>query len=136
MSKTGFSGPLEIGEAGTVGRPVEVIAAPLSVLAQASTDFSVALPRCRVLRVTQRTNTAYTGTTVTLQLGTTAGGQEVVAAVDVKAQSAARALTLVAAAAPGLSDFAGTLFGRLAQTGPTAVGVGEVYVEFVRLGDA
>jgi hypothetical protein len=136
MSKTGFSGPLEIGEGGTIGRPSEVIAVPLSVLAQANTDFTVALPRCRVLRITQRTNTAYTGTTVTLQLGTTAGGQEVVAAGDIKAQAAARALTLVAAAAPGLSDFGGTLFGRLAQTGPTAVGAGEMYVEFVRLGDA
>lgn len=135
MSKTGLSGPLEIGEPGTIGRPVETIAVPLSVLAQASTDFTVALPRCRVLRATQRTNTAYTGTTVSLQLGTTAGGQEVVAAVDVKAQAAARALTLVATAAPGLSDFSGTLFGRLAQTGPTAVGGGELYIEFVRLGD-
>lgn len=136
MAKTGLSGPVEIGEVGTIGRPVEMIAVPLSVLAQANTDFTVALPRCRVLRATQRTVTAFTGTTVSLALGSTAGGVEVVAAADVKAQSSARALTLVATAASALSDFSGTLFGRLAQTGATAVGAGELYIEFVRLGDA
>lgn len=138
MTVTHFSGPLEVGVSPNVGRPVEVITVPLAALAQANTDFTFSLPACRILAATQRTVTAFTGATVSLQLGTAVGGSQLVAATDIKAQSAARALTLVAAAAGTFAAFAGGLvYGRIAQTATeTAVGAGELYIEFVRTGDA
>jgi hypothetical protein len=138
MATTHFSGPLEIGEGASAGRPVEVITVPLTALAQANTDFTFTLPACRILRATERTTVAFTGATVNLQLGTAVGGSQLVAATDIKAQSAARALTLVAGAAATFAAFAGgTVHGRIVQTATeTAVGAGDLYIEFVRTGDA
>lgn len=138
MATTHLSGPLEIGVGAAAGRPVEVITVPLAALAQASTDFTFTLPACRILRATQRTSVAFTGNTVTLALGTAAGGAQLVAAADIKAKAAARALTLVDAAADTFAAFAGGLvYGRIAQTATeTAVGAGELYIEFVRTGEA
>jgi hypothetical protein len=136
MASSSFSGPLQVTGEGVTSRPVEVLAVPLSVLAAANTDFSFALPACRILRMTQRTNVAFTGNTVTLQVGSTAGGVDYVAAADIKAASAARPQTLVAAAAATLEAFpGGTVFGRIVQTATfTAVGSGVLHVEFQRTG--
>jgi hypothetical protein len=134
MAVTHFSGPLEIGEGATVARPVEVITLPLAVTAVANTDFVLALPACRIVEIRQRTAVAFTGTTVTLQAGLTAGAADVIAAADIKAV-ATRQQTLVGAASGALAAFGpGNLHFRIVQTGPTAVGGGEVYVAFVRLG--
>lgn len=100
----------------------------LTPLAQANTDFTLAIPTgITVLRATTITTTAYTGTTVTLQLGSTAGGTELVAAVSVKAAGTV-AHTLVA---PVVGFGTGTLFARLVQTGATNVGAGVCVIEYL-----
>ena len=100
-------------------------------LAAANTDITVAVPAGHVLRILQRTTTAYTGTTVTVQVGITSGGAEVVAAADIKA-IASRALTLVDANTGSFTPLpAGTLYIRIVQTGPTAVGAGLLILEFL-----
>lgn len=130
-------GPIEIGTGAAATRPVEVITLSLPVTAVANTDLTLTLPACRILRVTQRTTTAYTGNTVTIQVGTAAAGQEVVAAVSIKTK-ANRALTLVDASADALAAFAGgTIYVRIVQTATeTAVGAGELMIEFVRTATA
>jgi hypothetical protein len=136
MAASNFSGPLVVTGESVSTRPVEVLMVPLTVAAAANSDFTFTLPACRVLRMTQRTNVAFTGNTVTLQMGSTAGGVDYVAAADIKALSAARAQTLVAAAAAALDAFAGgTVHGRIVQTATfTAVGSGVLQVEFQRTG--
>lgn len=99
----------------------------LPVTAVASTEFTLLLPPCTIIRATTRTTTAYTGATATIQLGTTLGGVEIVAAVSIVTAGVV-AHTVVAAAA----KFAGgTVFVRIAQTTPTAVGAGVLAVEYV-----
>lgn len=102
----------------------------LPVTAVANTDFTVTLPPCNILRVTQRTTVAYTGTTVTGQVGTTSGGTEIVAAADIKA-IASRTPAVVDANTASFTPFAGgSIFIRIIQTGPTAVGAGRFVIEF------
>lgn len=104
--------------------------ASMPVTAVANTEFTVTVPAGRVLRITQRTTTAYTGATATVQVGTTLGGADVVAAADITG-IATRSLTLVNASVAAYSPFAGgTLFVRIAQTTPTAVGAGHMVFEF------
>lgn len=138
MTTTHFTGPLEIGIGGApVTRPTEVLAVPLTVTAVASTAIVVPIPACRILRVTERTLVAFTAATITLALGTTVGGEEIVAAVDIKAKAASRALTLVAASADVMDALAaGNLHITMAQGTPTAVGSGVLLIEIQRLGDA
>jgi hypothetical protein len=112
------------------GRSVLALAVPITVLAQANTDFTVPVQDpARIFRATMLTTTAFTGATVALSLGSSAGGAQIVNAADVKAAGAA-ALTLVGTA--GWSLTGGTLFGRMAQTTPTNVGAGTLIVEFIR----
>ena len=95
--------------------------------AAASTDLTAG----HLLRMSERTTVAYTGTTVTVQVGTTAGGVDVVAATDIKA-IASRALTLVDASTAAFTPLpAGTLYVRIAQTGQTAVGAGQLIFELL-----
>ena len=99
--------------------------------AAANTDLTIPIPAGHVLRILQRTTTAYTGATATVQVGTTAGGAEVVAAADIKAV-ASRALTLVDANTASFTPLAAsTLYVRIAQTTPTAVGAGLLIIEFL-----
>ena len=99
--------------------------------AAASTDLTVTIPAGHLLRISERTTIAYTGTTVTVQVGTTAGGVDVVAATDIKA-IASRALTLVDASTAAFTPLpAGTLYVRIAQTGQTAVGAGQLIFELL-----
>jgi len=103
----------------------------LAALAQANTDLTIAVPAGHLLRISERTTVAFTGTTVTVQVGTTVGGAEIVAATDIKT-IAARALTLVDASAPTFSPLAAsTVNVRIVQTGPTAVGAGLLIFELV-----
>lgn len=99
----------------------------LPVTAVASTEFTMTLPPCTIFRATTVTTTAYTGATVTIQLGTTLGGVDIVAATTIKAQGLF-AHTVVAA---GAKFAGGTVFIRAAQTTPTAVGLGVLAVEYV-----
>ena len=130
MANTTFSGPLRVGQADTVVGVVPV-ARTLSLVptAAANTDLTLAMPAgYGLLRITFYTTTAYTGTTITAQVGTTAGGSEVVAAVSIK--SAGVVSATIAIANP-TSMTAANLFVRLAQTGATAVGAGQMVVEYL-----
>jgi hypothetical protein len=87
------------------------------------------VPAGHVLRILQRTTTAYTGATATVQVGVTAGGAELVAAADIKAV-ASRSLTLVDANTASFTPLpAGTVYVRIVQTTPTAVGAGLLILE-------
>ena len=112
----------------TVTAPlIQSQAISLPVTAVASTEFTMALPPCTILRATTRTTTAYTGATATIQLGSTLGGVDIVAAVSIVSAGVV-AHTVVA----GAAKFAGgTVFVRIAQTTPTAVGAGVLAVEYV-----
>lgn len=129
MANTTFSGPLRIGNADTVVGVVPA-ARTLSLVptAAASTDLTLAMPAgYGLLRITFYTTTAYTGTTVTAQVGTASGGSQVVAAVSIKAAGVVSAT--IAIADPTLMTQ--TLFVRIAQTGQTAVGAGQMVVEYL-----
>jgi hypothetical protein len=131
----GATGLVTFGPTATAGQAVIARTLSLAPTAAANTDLTLALPNCRILDFMERTTTAYTGTGVTVALGSTSGGAEFVAAADIKAKAANRALTQVDAAADVLANFTGgTLFVRIAQSGtPTAVGAGELVVRYIRL---
>lgn len=106
---------------------VESQAIALPVTAVTNTDFTLPLPPCTIMRATTMTTTAYTAATITAQLGTTSGGVDIVAAASIKSAGVV-AHTVIGTAAL----FAGgTLFVRLVQGTPTAVGAGVLSVEYV-----
>jgi hypothetical protein len=150
MASTTFSGPVRSGTARegaytNAGKAVLAQVATLTPLAQASTDFVLYLPAgAQVTDITTYTSTAYTGTTVTAQVGSTSGGAEYVAAVSVKSAGTV-AHTLVAGALGSLaslpadatvSALAGVatapLYIRIAQTGATAVGAATMVVRYIQ----
>lgn len=110
-------------------RPLMAGVISLVPVAQANTDFTLTIPTgITAVRATTITSTAFTGNTVTLQLGSTAGGTDLVAAVSVKAAGLV-AHTLVA---PLVNFGTGTLFARLVQTATfTAVGAGTTILEYL-----
>lgn len=121
----------QMGAAAAAGSPVLVRTLALTPTANANTDLTLAMPACRILRMSQRTTTAYTGATATVAVGSAVGGAQFVAATDIKAKAARRDLTLVDSAADTLDAFpAGDLYVRIAQGTPTAVGAGVLVVEY------
>lgn len=102
-------------------------AVALTPTASLTTDYTLTLPAGHILAVYERTTTAYTGNTVTVSVGTTVGGGEIVAAVDIKAK-ASRTLTVVDANSDAYTPFAGgTVNIRITQTATaTAVGAGQL----------
>lgn len=106
---------------------VESQALYVNPLAQASTEFTLTLPPCTILRATSTTTTTFTGATVTIQAGTALGGAQQIAAVSIISQGVV-AHTIVAS---GNRFAGGTLFVRLAQTTPTAVGRAVFGIEYV-----
>jgi hypothetical protein len=111
--------------------PLRAAVLTLPVTAVASTPLTLTLPNCHILAFFQRTTTAYTGATVTLALGTTAGGVDIVAAADIKAKGS-RTLTQVDASIDLATPFSGgTLYATIAQTTPTAVGAGQIIVQYL-----
>jgi hypothetical protein len=136
MARTTFRGPLQVGPGTLVGLTKLVRTLDLVPAASANTDLTLAMPRCRILRFSSFTRTAFTGTTVVLDLGTTAGGAELVNDAAIKAAGAIDGMTLVAGGIPSLYEFTGgTLFARIVQTGPTAVGLATLFVEYIPLDD-
>jgi hypothetical protein len=106
----------------------------LPVTAVANTDFSLSLPPgAIVLSANVYTTTAYTGATVALQLGSTLGAADVVAATNIKATGFV--LLVVAAGAPAAIASLGAapnLFVRIIQTATfTAVGNGTLVIEYM-----
>lgn len=134
MATTTFRGPVRVGhaDAATAWPLVAAATIPLIPTAGASTEFAVKLPKCRILRITTGTDTAFSGATVTAQVGTTLGGAQIVAAADVKPAGTV-AHALVPATQDDTVADATTLFVRLAQTTPTAVGSATMTIEFVPL---
>ena len=118
---------------GIAGGPVVTQKIPLPVGANANTDIGpISVPKGKtLLRASVYTSTAYTGTTVTIQIGSSAGDASYVAATTIKALGV-YALTLVAAAAAALGSLPATpnLFVRIVQTGPTAVGAATLVLEY------
>jgi hypothetical protein len=104
----------------------------ITVTAVANTDFSISLPPgATILSANFYTTTAFTGTTVTAQLGSTLGALDIVAATNIKA--AGYVLLVLAATAPASIASEGTapnVFCRVIQTGPTAVGAGLLVIEY------
>jgi hypothetical protein len=136
MATSTFRGPLRVGPPSAIGVVSCVRQLDLVPLAAANTDLQLVMPRCQILGFTQMTRTAYTGATVALSLGITPGGAEIVSAADIRAQGFRQPLTVVATGVPLLFNFTGgTLFARLAQTTPTAVGLGALFVEYIPLDD-
>jgi predicted RecA/RadA family phage recombinase len=90
----------------------------LPVTAVANTDFTITLPAGAILSIFERTTTAYGAVTnANLTVGTTVGGGEIVASVDIKAK-ANRTLTLVDANSDVITPFAGgTVNIRITQVG-------------------
>lgn len=90
----------------------------LPVTAVANTDFTITLPPGNILAIFERTTTAYGAVTnANLTVGTTVGGGEIVASVDIKAK-ANRTLTLVDANSDVITPFAGgTVNIRITQVG-------------------
>lgn len=132
MATSTFRGPLQQGLPSLIGGVPAWRSLDLVPLAAANTDLTLAMPRCRILRFLVMTRTAFTGATVALSLGTAAGGAQLVSAADIKAQGLINALTAVAAGVPTLYDFTGgTLYARLAQGTPTAVGLATLFVEYL-----
>lgn len=134
MAVTHHAGPMEFyGDGGTPegARSIvtSVVLSTITPTANASTDSTVALPvGYRLLRATVQTNVAFTGATVTLQIGSAAGGAQYVAATDIKAVGNYQ-LVLTTAAMAAINAAGGVVYVRLAQTTPTAVGSARLIIE-------
>ena len=85
----------------------------------------------QLLRVTNYNTTTYTGTTVSLQIGTAAGGNQIIAGHDIK-PAGVHTMTIASSFNP-TNVTNQTLFLRIAQTGPTNVGASNVVFEYVPL---
>jgi hypothetical protein len=128
MARTTFSGPVGVGTAAASGTLVASRNIALPPTANASTDISFAVPAGRLLRATVLTETAFTGATVTAQIGTAQGGSEVASATNVKSTGAVALVLNQAGIADTLDK---TIWVRLAQTTPTAVGAARLVLEYV-----
>ena len=106
----------------------------IQAVAQANTDFTVALPLgARIVGIKHLTTTAYTGATATIQVGTSAGGTQIAAAQDIKASADTRIPLAAGAAAPltGTSAGGSVVYIRLVQGTPTAIGTGVVMIDYL-----
>jgi hypothetical protein len=130
VAHTTFSGPIRVGNrdkgAGIViaSRTIDLVPT-----ANANTDLSTYLPPCaQIVRASVLTGTAFTGATVTAQLGTTPGGSEIASATNVKSTGPV-ALTLNQAGINEAGDK--QVYARIAQTTPTAVGFARLVIEYI-----
>lgn len=112
----GFTGP--VTAAGVSVFPQGTARLAITVPAQATTDFSVTVPAGAILTGAQTfTTTAFGAVTdATIQIGTTVGGAELVAATTVKALGVYNH-TLVAGAAATHANLPTTLRVRITQSG-------------------
>ena len=116
---------------GIAGKAQLASRTPITVTAVANTDFPISLPPgATILSANFYTSVAFTGTTVTAQLGSTLGASDIVAPVSVKTAGYVL-FTLVATALIGALGPAPNVFCRIVQTGPTAVGAGTLVIEYV-----
>ena len=127
------SGGIVDAASGVAGKAQLANRTAITVTAVANTDFSISLPPGAViLSANFYTTTAFTGATVTAQLGSTLGTADIVAATNVKA--AGFVLLAIAAGAPAAIGGLGAppnVFCRIVQTTPTAVGAGTLVIEYM-----
>jgi hypothetical protein len=121
------------GLSGIAGRNDALQKLILPVTAVADTDFTLSVPPgCTLLSAVVYTSTAYTGGTVTIQIGNAAAGAQYVAAFPIAAVGIVP-LTLLAAQAPAFLSMpigSPNLFVRIVQTTPTAVGSAVLVVNY------
>lgn len=123
------SGGIVDAASGVAGKAQLVVKQVITVTAVANTDFVVPIPPgATILSATTYTDTAFTGTTVTLQAGSTVGGVDYIAATTIKA-AGVFFHTLVASAFQ-LASFSGSFNVRVVQTGATAVGHATFVIEY------
>lgn len=119
---------------GVAGKALAASRTIITVTAVANTDFSLSLPPgAQVTSAKFFTTTAFTGATATLQLGSTLGATDIVAATDVHALGyVTLAIAAGAPAAIAALGAAPNVFARLVQTATfTAVGKGTLIIEYV-----
>lgn len=133
MGTATFSGPLRVGaNDGPNGVVTVVRTINIAATAVANTDFTIAMPAgYQLLRIVNYNTTTYTGTTVNLSVGTAVGGAQIISAHDIK-PAGVHPMTIVSTFNP-TNVTNQTLFLRIAQTGPTAVGASVVVFEYVPL---
>lgn len=140
MARSTFSGPVRsqggfLSGSETVPgvlSAAKVVSVPVAT--SGNTDVTVELPvGSRIILMQAITGTAVSGspTNINLTVGSSAGGAQYVASVDVKAQGIF-ALTLVTGAAAFFASTTGNLFVRLATVGGTSpAGSVSFVVEYV-----
>lgn len=133
MSTSTFSGPLRVGSSdGVNGTVITARSISISATANTNTDFTFSMPAgYQLLRITNYNTTTYTGTTVTLSVGTTAGGAEIISAHNIK-PAGVHTMGFVSTYNP-TNVTSQTLYLRIAQTGQTAIGASVVTFEYVPL---
>lgn len=133
MGTATFSGPLRVGQNDGVNGIVPAVRTiNIAATAVANTDFTIAMPPgYQLLRITVYNTTTYTGATVTLSVGTAAGGAQIVNAHNIL-PAGVHTTTIVSSFNP-TNVTSQTLFLRIAQTTPTAVGASVVVFEYIPL---
>jgi hypothetical protein len=130
-----FNGPIRIGQVANYGTAQAIRTQDIAVTATANTDIQVPMGKCKILTMLAFTSTAFgAATDATLQVGTTQGGSDYIAAVSIKAAGKV-ALTFAAALAafPTIADGT-TLWVRIVQTGTaSATGAATLVIEYLPL---
>lgn len=134
MAFTTFAGPLRVGNGDTtVGTVFVARTQAIAVTATANTDIALTMPKAKIITIINFTSTAFgAATDATIQIGSTLGGVDYVAAVTIKA-AGKTALTFASGLSsfPTISDGA-TLFIRIVQTGTaSATGAATLVVEYL-----
>lgn len=133
MAAVLYLGPGGIVDAssGIAGKAQVASKTAMPVAATANNDFSISLPPgAAILSANFYTTVAYTGATATVQLGSSAGASDFVAATNIKSLGFVL-LTLAAGAAIGNLPATPNVFARIVQTTPTAVGNGFLVIEYL-----
>lgn len=134
MANTTFTGPLRVGNNdGIVGTCMVARTVAVTVTATANTDLTLTMPKSKILTIITYTTTAFgAATDATLQMGSTVGGVNYVAAVTIKAAGkVAHTFASGLTAFPTLNE-GDTLYLRVVQTGTaSATGAATVVVEYL-----
>ena len=132
----GIGSGTTVGPAGTQGQIEAARKVAIAVTATANTDITASVPpTATVIAIDLYTTTAFGAVTdATIQIGSTAGGVDYVAATSIKAVGLVR-LTLVGAAAASLLSMPNAspnLFIRIVQTGgSSATGAATAVVRYL-----
>lgn len=133
MAYATFSGPLRVGVGDAAATVMATRILPIAVTATANTDLVLTAPRGKVTTMLVLTGTAFgAATDATIQVGSSVGASDYVAAQTIKAAGKV-SLTFAAAllAFPTLTDTQ-NFFVRIVQTGAaSATGAANLVVEII-----